>query len=140
MADQRFEGPHGYATDTESPVNYFPGQGKRARRFTLYRNDMLVLFMDYYIEGDTRYGLYFEVDPAFRDGQWLEIIAQIKNFAPNYFQESRTVWLHVSPYLMRSLPKLLATREMLLEKDKAFATTVYIEGAVNDAFSFGVDE
>lgn len=139
MADRYFSGPDGHGTDTESPIDYFPGQNKRARRFTLYRNNLLVLFFDYYVEGDTRYGLYIEVDPVFRDGKWLEIITQIKNIQPDYLQEPRVVWLRVSPWLAKSLPKLVATREALLERDAAFAATVYIEGAINDHIIFGGD-
>ena len=132
MDDREFTGPNGRATDTASPVNYFPGQDKRARRFTLYRDEHQVLMFDYHIEGDTRYVLYFEVEPAFRDGHWIQIVTGIKNYAKNYLDQDRVVWLHVSPYLAKTLPRILTAVQDLNEKDALFLKEVVIEGAVNN--------
>jgi hypothetical protein len=135
LDDLVIEGPFGHATDTASPVDYFPGQDRRARRFTLHRDGKQVLFFDYYVSGDTRYGLYVEVEPEFRDGKWIEVVSSIQKKVSNYLNQPRVVWLKVSPWLAKSMPNMLATVETLNEKDITFIKSVYVEGAVNNIFN-----
>lgn len=135
MDDLHIPGPSGYATDKYSPVDYFPGQDKRARRFTLYRGTKQVLFFDYYVVDDTRYGLYMEVNPAFRDGKWLEVVADVQANPDNHLNQKRVVWLKVSPWLAKSMPAMITAVEKLNQKDITFIESVYIEGAINDIYN-----
>lgn len=136
MDDLTIHGPSGYATDKYAPVDYFKGQDKRARRFTLYRGTKQVLFFDYFIVDDTRYVLYVEVNPAFREGKWLEIAAEIQANPDNHLNQKRVVWLKVSPWLAKAMPNILTTIDKLNEKDITFIKSAYIEGAINEIHSF----
>lgn len=132
MADRVIHGPNGYATDTASPINYFPNSNDRARRFTLFYNEHQVMYFDYHIVDDTRYVFYIEVEPAFRGGLWLDIVGKIQVATPGYLDQPRVVWLKVSPYLADGFPNLFKTIEQLQDRDIINLRNVYIEGALNE--------
>jgi hypothetical protein len=128
-----------WACDEPSPNNYAIEGDLQPRRITMYKNERVVLFMEYVVQNSTRYVLYFEVAEFFRGKRWLNYIKdlrleEISSQHPGLqFLQPKVVYLKVSPWLAKTMPDILATREETQAVEKTIMKQLYIQGSYNDA-------
>lgn len=129
-----------WACDEPSPREYVISGDLQARRITMYKNERIVLFMDYVVYAGTRYVLYFEVAEFFRGKRWLNYVKELRlddlnsNHPDLQFFQPRVVYLNVSPWMAEVIPSILTTREEISVVDKTVMKQLYIEGKYNDSF------
>lgn len=128
-----------WACDEPSPNKFVIDGDLEARRITMYKNERVVLFMDYVVKNGTRYVLYFEVAEFFRGKRWLNYIKELRleevsaGHPGLQFLQPRVVYLKVSPWLAKTMPDILATREQINAVDRTVMKQLYIQGNYNDA-------
>lgn len=133
------EGPKGRSVTFEPcPVNYFPNDSDMtATRMTIFTYGDPVFFLDFIIQEDTRYTIYFEVFPDYREGRWLNY-TEFDGGEPfdkgiEIFKNcSRIVHLNITPNSAPSVLEGIKRRQDLTDKDLVLASKIYLSGALMD--------
>lgn len=81
-----------YITIDPCPRNYFGDDKKTAERVQLFTNGEKVLTWDVYMNDDTRFTLYMEVETNYRSGEWLNVIAECDPLSLQRFNRKYAVW------------------------------------------------
>lgn len=141
MSDRHIynQGKSVWISDEPTPFIY-PIEGNlEVRRITFHKNERAVLFMDYTVKNNTRYVLYFEVTEFFRGKRWYDYVTEVplkelKEQHPNVpFLQPNVVFLRISPWLARDMPKVLAKLEEIEIRENGIMDSIYFEGSYNDA-------
>jgi hypothetical protein len=89
-----------YITIDECPRDYFGDENKKAERVTLFSNGEQVLIWDVFMNEDTRYALYIDVEEKFRDGEWLNILLESDPMSLGRFNREYAVWTNVGEVMV----------------------------------------
>jgi hypothetical protein len=127
-------------TDELSPIDYFPGTELRARRMCGYISDEVrFISIDYIIVDDTRYMLYIDVSPDYREtGEWQRIFEEDASrpeyvpFTSKFFGVKNIVWVQTSREIAEKKEELLQISRTLSKESTATFDKVYVYGAVNE--------
>lgn len=140
MSDERIiQGVNNrWGKDQQSPIDYHLPDGLVARRLSFFQDNNLVYFIDYVIDGETRYVLYLEVAEKYRRGRWMEYAKLVNIEAINndhsdfeFVKAKRVVFLRVSPWLAEKMPGIMTMMDEMNVRDRMMRDALYIEGSFN---------
>lgn len=120
-----------YITVEECPRDYYGDAKKRAERVVLYSDNKKVLTWDVYLSEDTRYTLVMDVEPEFRDGKFLDVLANADPGSLSRFDRQYVVWLNAGEPVVHREAAFVDGLKVFNEREILKTGTVLIHGAAN---------
>ena len=120
-----------YITIDECPRDYFGDENKKAERVTLFSNGEQVLIWDVFMNEDTRYALYMEVEEKFRGGEWLNILLESNPTSLSRFNRKHVVWTNVGEAIVAHESSIVDSLKLMNNKNILQSEVIFEHGLEN---------
>jgi hypothetical protein len=120
-----------YCTVEPCPENHLDDDTKKAERVVVYQNDQKVFTWDVYLNDDTRFSLFFQAEPEFQDGKWLDVIATFEPNSMARWNRPYAVWWNVGEWMEARQDQFKALLETMNADNVLESKTVFSMGAIN---------
>ena len=121
-----------HCTVEPCPVDYFGSESKRAERVITYFGDQKVSTWDVFCNDDTRYFLFFEAEPNFRNKRWLELVATYEPGSLARFDRPNAVWFRTGEWVVEDKQHFVNSVKNLGDKGVLHVQKVFSEGALTE--------
>lgn len=135
MADKHRLNNQMYFTLTECPRTY-PGPlekiaAESIRRMSIYVDDVKMMIWDIYLTDQVRYEANLEVDPKFRNSEWMSLLLTSEPRSLESFSRPIGVWASTGEIIIEQEQALIDFHKQMTSKNIMRTGKIYTHGAIN---------
>lgn len=101
------------------------------QRMTIYVDGQKMMVWDTYLTDSTRFEPYLEVDPAYRNGEWMDLLVESDPGSLDSFSRTNCVWVSSAPIIEEQEQALRQFHATMTERGIMRTTTIFAHGSIN---------
>jgi len=124
-----------YYTLSECPLRFWGAlqdvPQNKIQRMTIYVEDKPMMIWDIYLTPETRFEANLDVDPAFRNSNWMDLLTQSDPGSLETFSRPKAVWCTSGPIIIEQETALTNFHKTMTERNIMRTGKIYSEGFLN---------
>lgn len=108
-----------------------PAAAENVTRMSIYVDEQKMMIWDIYLTDDIRYEANLEVDPSFRNGEWMSLLIEAEPGSLEAFSRPNAVWANTGTIIIEQEQALAQFHKTMTERGIMRTERIFAHGSLN---------